>query len=86
MTAEQPVKLRHPKHTDLHIFTRETGGWYAGFHKNGRYHRRATKTLHLPTAMLLAEDWYLSPRLMTGLNRFETKAGPQTISEMPVQA
>jgi hypothetical protein len=73
MPAEQPVKLRHPKHTDLHIFTRETGGWYGGFHKAGKYHRKATKTDHLPTAMALAEDWYLDCKSEIRLNLFEAR-------------
>jgi integrase len=71
MTAEQFAHLRHPKHTDLHIFRRETGGWYAGFHKNGRYHRKAAKTLHLPTAMLLAEDWYLNCKAAIRIGQFK---------------
>lgn len=70
MTAEQPAHHRHPKHIDLHIFTRETGGWYAGFHKNGRYHRKATKTQHLSLAMQLAEDWYLDCRAAIRIGQF----------------
>jgi hypothetical protein len=74
MTAEQPAHLRHPKHTDLHIFTRETGGWYAGVHRDGKYHRKATKTDHLPTAMALAEDWCLDCKSEIRLNLFEARA------------
>ena len=51
--------LRHPLHTDLHVFRRETGGWYAGFHQNGRYLRKATKTNLLPAALDVAREWYL---------------------------
>ena len=64
-------KLRHPKHSDLHIFKRETGGWYAGFHKGNRYHRKATSTHHLPTALALAEDWYLDCKAAIRINQFK---------------
>lgn len=70
MTAEQPAHLRHPKYIDLHIFTRETGGWYAGFHQDGRYHRKATKTDHLPSALHLAADWYLDCKAATRIGQF----------------
>jgi integrase len=74
MPAEQPVRLRHPKHADLHIFTRETGGWYAGFHKDGKYHRKATKTDHLPTALRLAGDWYLDCKAAIRIGQFSPQA------------
>jgi len=51
--------LRHPLHADLHVFKRETGGWYAGFHKKGYYFRKATKTHLLPAAFDVAREWYL---------------------------
>ena len=80
MVGEKLDHIRHPKHSDLHIFKRETGGWYAGFHKGQRYHRIATRTHHLPTAMTLAEDWYLDRKSEIRLGIFEARA-PHTVSE-----
>jgi hypothetical protein len=53
------IHLRHPLHADLHVFKRETGGWYAGFHKKGHYFRKATRTHLLPAALDVAREWYL---------------------------
>lgn len=80
MPAEQLAHLRHPKHVDLHIFRRETGGWYAGFHKSGKYYRKAARTLHLPTAMLLAEDWYLDCKAAIRIGQFKPSVR-HTVSE-----
>ena len=80
MTAEQLAHLRHPKHVGLHIFKRETGGWYAGFHKDQKYHRRATRTHDLKAAMQLAEDWYLDRQAEARLGMFEARA-PHTVKE-----
>lgn len=54
-----PNHIRHPKFAGLHIFKRETGGWYAGFHKSGHYLRKATSTHNLGIALQLAGEWYL---------------------------
>lgn len=51
--------LRHPKHPDLHIFRRETGGWYVGFHREGHYFRKAARTQNLSRALDFAREWYL---------------------------
>lgn len=75
MIAEQLAEhMRHPKHIDLHIFKRETGGWYAGFHKDGKYHRKATRTHDLRVALPLAEEWYIDCQAEIRLNIFEARA------------
>lgn len=73
MLAEQPSRFRHKSYPDLHIFTRETGGWYAGFHKGGIFHRKSMRTHHLPVALTAAEDWFLDCKAQLRLNQFNPK-------------
>jgi integrase len=59
LAAYSATHLRHPLHPDLHVFKRETGGWYAGFHRDGYYFRKATRSQLLPVALDSAREWYL---------------------------
>ena len=45
--------------------------FYAGFHKAGRYHRKATGTHTLAMALTLAEDWYLDCKAAIRINQFK---------------
>ena len=50
--------FRHPQFSPLHIFQRDSGKYFAGFHHKGRYVRKATGFSNPATALKAAEEWY----------------------------
>jgi hypothetical protein len=56
LTAE--THFRHPQFTPLHIFQRDSGRYFAGFHHKGRYVRNATGFSNPASALKVAADWY----------------------------
>ncbi|MBN9533516.1 MAG: hypothetical protein J0H10_09175 [Alphaproteobacteria bacterium] len=66
-------KIRHCKHHDLHLFKRESGIWFAGFHRKGQYFRKSTGSDNLKIAMDAGEDWYLNCIAAIRLGQFNPK-------------